>query len=250
MAGRRCGDAMIDWRDAPEEYTLTPELAFMLMPGGGGGAAQRYGQGLAKVAKQRLAAAGAALPGLRPRDAEGLTAEERRAGAATPQTRAKLKADVILKLYRQGRIEQAHVRAAEEIRDVYEGLARGMQPATHVVMRVDGGQWRDPLQRMTSWERDRFDARYLPWLLDLVTGPPERQRGQRRVVYRCALWLAMAVVVHNHGVKSAARRCRIDHLQNGMGTALLRIVLDRYAMLAGFRAGENLNENLELNRAA
>jgi hypothetical protein len=46
----------------------------------------------------------------------------------TPETRRKLKPDTIGALYRKGTIGEAERAAAEEIRDVFEALGRGLTP--------------------------------------------------------------------------------------------------------------------------
>ena len=54
----------------------------------------------------------------------------------TPETRRKLKADVMLRLLRQGRIGAEHFSAASDIAEAFQALERCLLPTRQAAVRV------------------------------------------------------------------------------------------------------------------
>lgn len=216
--------------------------------------AQRMG--FVKVSQDRLAQTAPAFPGFtsrKPVRRRGRTTH--RAAEAidhgTPETRAKLKVDQVQSLYRRGTLDQVHVAAAERIAAVREALARGLSPAAaQLGDRVQGGgAFRDPLQRMSEREGRWWLGEYRPWLADLVNDPIVRVTKTKRQVFNCAIGFTVAVVVENWCLADAEDHCNIPR-NMGVGAVLLRIALDRYALIAGLRSGEKLNEIAAFEKAS
>ncbi|MFN4229831.1 hypothetical protein [Parvibaculum sp.] len=212
--------------------------------------------GFVKVSRETLAQTAPAFPGYaarKPVKRRGKNAH--RVGEAidhgTAQTRAKLKADQVKSLYRRGTLDQVHVTAAERIAAVREALGRALTPGAALISdRVQGGgAFRDPLQRMGEREGRWWLNEYRPWLLDLVNDPIIRETKTKRQVFYCAVGFTMAVVVDNWCVQEAEEFCRLP-TKKGIGQVLLRIALDRYALIAGLRSGEKTSGFAGLDEAA
>lgn len=211
-----------------------------------------------KLSRERLAQAAPAFPGYaaqKPAKRRGRNAHK--VGGAvdrgTPETRAKLRADVVAGLFRRSALDAVHVTAAVRIGAVREALGRGLTPgAVQLGERVDGGggtMFRDPMARMSASEGRWWLGEYRPWLLDLVGDPPVRVTARKRQVMLCAVGLTMAVVIDNWGVQEAEEFCGLPR-KMGVGQALLRIALDRYALIAGLRSGAKITEFAGFSDAA
>lgn len=217
-------------------------------------AAQRMG--FVKVSRERLAQTAPAFPGfvsrkpVRRRGRNGHKVAEA-IDQGTPETRAKLKVDQVQSLYRRGVLDQVHVAAAERIAAVREALARGLSPAAaQLGDRVQGGgAFRDPLQRMSEREGRWWLDEYRPWLADLINDPIVRETKTKRQVFNCAIGFSMAIVIENWCLADAEDYCNIPR-NMGLGAVLLRITLDRYALIAGLRSGEKLNEIAAFEKAS
>lgn len=90
-------------------------------------------------------------------------AADRRNTGPTPETRKKLVPDVIDDLVRRRVLRPAHSDAAREIEWVYLALCRGLFPASTVGVRVQGGVYRCPLERLSPAEEDAWRTHYGPW---------------------------------------------------------------------------------------
>ncbi|MDP3327851.1 hypothetical protein [Parvibaculum sp.] len=219
-----------------------------------------------KISRARLAQTAPAFPGYasqkpekrrgavkRPGKGGGKNADKVAPGddTGTPQTRKKLKADQVDALYRRGTLDLVHVAAAERIATVREALGQGLTPgAVQIGERVQGGGlFRDPLQRMSQTEGRWWLDEYRPWLVDLVSDPIERVTATKRQVFNCAVGFTMAVVIENWCVADAEDYCRIPR-NHGLGTVLLRIALDRYALIAGLRSGAKASETAAFAKAS
>lgn len=209
-----------------------------------------------KISRERLAQAAPAFPGYvpqKPVKRRGRNAHK--VGEAidrgTAETRAKLKADQVQTLFRRGTLDKVHVEAAERIAAVREALGRGLAPgAAQIGDRVQGGgAFRDPLQRMSEREGRWWLGEYRPWLADLVSDPICRVTKTKRQVFNCSIGFTMAVVVENWCLADAEDYCRIPR-NMGVGAVLLRIALDRYALIAGLRNGAKVNEIAAFEKAS
>ncbi|MBX3488881.1 hypothetical protein [Parvibaculum sp.] len=253
---------IIDWTGvvAPSGFPLPVWID--LLTSGERGAVERRGaaavrMGFVKVSEARLMNAAPAFPGFqagRPPKRRGRNAHKVAAAVdrGTPETRAKLRADVVAGLFRRAALDAVHVTAANRIASVREALGRGLTPgAVQLGERVDGGggQFRDPMARMSASEGRWWLGEYRPWLLDLVGDPPVRVTARKRQVMLCAIGLTMAVVVDNWGVQEAEEFCGLPR-KMGVGQALLRVALDRYALIAGLRSGAKITEFAGLSDAA
>lgn len=138
----------------------------------------------------------------------------------TRQTAARLRPDIIRRLYATGRIADHHALAARQIRMVFEAVGRSMLP--HLMP----DQWtgappkrrpgRDFLDRMNDYERHLWQHYYLPWTheiaVDIAAGLP----GVRR------LKLVIDVVVENCSLRETefayglGRGRAIEYLISGL----------------------------------
>jgi len=157
---------------------------------------------------------------------QGLLDQEEELSPPTSQTVEKLRNDTIILLMSSGDIGMDHVRAAEDIRTIFEIVSRGMFPASSwrsETNRVPHRRRRtDFVDRMNSHEVLIWEKCYLPWShklsLEVVGGVP----GTR--------WLQMVIdiVVDNFPLDDVEKKYRL-----GEGTALGFLVngLDRYIAL-------------------
>lgn len=267
---------IIDWSgvEAPSAWPLPVWLDLLTSAERGerdkrAEAARRMG--FVKISRDRLAQTAPAFPGYASPKPAKRRASTKKAGKAkkgkgeasaadidgegkdrgTAQTRAKLKADQVQSLYRRGTLDRVHVEAAERIASVREALGRGLTPGAALISdRVQGGgAFRDPLQRMGEREGRWWLQEYRPWLLDLVNDPIIRETKRKRQVFYCAIGFTMAVVVDNWCIADAEDHCRIPR-NMGLGAVLLRIALDRYALIAGLRSGEKTRDFAGFEKAA
>jgi hypothetical protein len=143
--------------------------------------------------------------------------------AATAETLAKLRHDVVARLVAHGRLQRVHGDAAEEIRTVSEAVGRGLCPTAQMAAwagRPSGFRGpRDFLDRMTAEERRLWQFRYLPWRSELVRAGDDALPGARW------LGLVLDIVVDNSGLRQAERR---QGLRHGTALTLLAIGLERY----------------------
>ena len=147
----------------------------------------------------------------------------------TPETATKLRRDVIERLFKEGRLREEHVRAADEIRRVWEAVGRSLFPSG---ARFDSPRQshlrrapKEPLQGMSDVEEVIWRRRYRPWAdemsVPIATGTVRVSRLQ----------LTLDVVVDNHGLRQIEAWYRMRH---GMGFQHLRAALHRYGNLAGW----------------
>jgi hypothetical protein len=160
--------------------------------------------------------------------------EEEQGYAPTPETVAKLRTDLVLRLHRQGRLTIEQFQAAEEIRRVWQAVGRGLFPTAGTldgVARAAPGQPRHPIDRMTDSEERAFRRRYRPWAREMDSAMFCQRRasnngGGRGVSY---LQLVYDMVIDNHGPRQVERLHRLRH---GLAVKGLRTALQRYAELA------------------
>ena len=155
-------------------------------------------------------------------------AEPRDAGP-TPETLRKLRRDIVARLARDGRLGGEQVRAALEIRRVWEAFGRGLFPATRPVaplaQRRRRAMFTDPIDRLTPAEELAWRLRYRPWAREMaVTVAAGAVRTTR-------LQLILDVVIDNHGLRQVEGWYRMRH---GSAVEHVRAALHRYAELAGW----------------
>ena len=197
-----------------------------------------------KISQDRLAQAVRGLPAFD----QDRTARQQSAGAATPQTLGKLKKDVCLKLLGKGILENEHLTAVEEMRDVSEAFTLSGGIPSWARDRVDGGGvFQDPLDRISPSVRRMWKLCYRPWLLDLVQDPIRRETRSGTHVYVGAPGFVYAVVVDNIGLQQAERGLGLP-VRMGYGGLILRFALDRYCELAFGR--KKTAENWALKKTA
>lgn len=150
----------------------------------------------------------------------------KRRGEAVPPTRqtaARLRADLIARLFRERRIGLAHARAADEIRTVSEAVGRSLMSfLSPDLMSLDGGRHRagiDFLDRMTERERRLWQRHYLPWTQRML-GASGELAGVRH------LRLVIDAVVENRSLRDIESEYRLAH---GRAFALVHAGLELYA---------------------
>lgn len=137
----------------------------------------------------------------------------------TPETRAKVRHDVLLGLHVAGHLSDQMLRAAMEIQDVREamtvagstlGAAFGIGGGSNIV--------RHPLDRMTTATEEAWRRNYAPWDAAMQGRPKTRAT-------------VFAVAVDNLGLREAERAAGI---RNGSGLTHLADGLRTYAEMAGW----------------
>lgn len=128
----------------------------------------------------------------------GATGKTETAVRPTRQTAARLRPDIIRRLYTTARIADHHALAARQIRTVFEAVGRSMLP--HLTLDQWGGAppkrrpGRDFLDRMNDYERHLWQRYYLPWTHELAIETAAGLPGVRR------LKLVIDVVVENRSL--------------------------------------------------
>ena len=147
----------------------------------------------------------------------------------TPETVRKLRHDIVLRLAQEGRLGNEQVRAAIEIRRVWEAFGRGLFPAAGsiapVAARKRHAMFSDPIDRLTPAEENAWRLRYRPWAREMaVTVAAGAIRTTR-------LQLILDIVIDNHGLREVEGWYRMRH-----GAAIEHIcaALHRYAEIAGW----------------
>ena len=147
----------------------------------------------------------------------------------TPETAAKLRRDIVVRLAQEGRLDREQVAAALEVRRVWEAFGRGLFPATNTLAPVAGrrkqAMFIDPIDRLTRQEEAAWRLRYRPWAREMaVTVAAGAIRTSR-------LQLILDIVVDNHGLREVEGWYRMRH---GGAIEHIRAALHRYAEIAGW----------------
>ena len=153
----------------------------------------------------------------------------------TPQTAAKLRRDIVRRLAADGGLSPEQVRAAEEVRRVWEAVGRGLfaraQSLAPVAGRRRSALFADPIDRLSHAEERAWRLRYRPWAREMaVTVAAGTIRTSR-------LQLVLDVVVDNYGLREVESWYRMRH---GAALAHVRAALQRYAELAGWAAAPHV----------
>lgn len=171
----------------------------------------------------------------------------------TEQTKARLRHDPLQSLYRKKQLDDCHMRAAEEIRDVVEQLSIpiGMKGMSWE-MRIDRGFHGTPAgpgEIMTPMLGRAYKAHYKPWSVIMshryVLWQVTEARGEDDEPKSCPLKivaervryleLAYDVVVDGYPPVEAGRRLKIrTEYRIPTVTLVIRQALECYAKLAGF----------------
>jgi hypothetical protein len=146
--------------------------------------------------------------------------------SATLQTVRKLRSDVLLRLWRRGSIDDIQRLSADEIRETWMILSRGLfasgrMDASLPAEKRGRRNLRDPYDRFSSAQRRRYENRYRPWIAEtgrMKVGGSHRLSG-----------LTHEILVENRGPRQIDRAWR---LRNGTAVQLLRDSLDLYAAFA------------------
>ena len=147
----------------------------------------------------------------------------------TPETAARLRHDLVVRLAREGRLGGQQVRAALEVRRVWEAFGRGLFPTVDttapIAQRGKQAMFVDPIDRLTPAEERAWRLRYRPWAREMaVTVAAGAIRTTR-------LQLILDVVVDNHGLREVEGWYRMRH---GGAVEHIRAALHRYAEIAGW----------------
>ena len=147
----------------------------------------------------------------------------------TPETASRLRRDLVARLAREGRLGREQVRAALEVRRVWEAFGRGLFPTVDttapIAERRKQAMFVDPIDRLTPAEERAWRLRYRPWAREMaVTVAAGAIRTTR-------LQLILDVVVDNHGLREVEGWYRMRH---GGAIEHIRAALHRYAEIAGW----------------
>ena len=167
-------------------------------------------------------------PSARParRGGRAIARDERPPG---PSTAAKPRRDVIRRLADRGALSAAQLRAAGEIRQVWEAVGRGLfaraRPLAPRIDRSGRGPFAGPVALLSDGEERAWRLRYRPWAREMaLTVAAGGLRASR-------LQIVLDVVVDNHGVRQVEGWYRMRH---GGALAHVGAALHRYAEIAGW----------------
>lgn len=149
--------------------------------------------------------------------------------APTPETVAKLRVDIVVRLRDDGRLTPEECEAALEIRRIWEVLGRALFPSSGGLDRMRQPQQAttfDPILRMTAEEERAWRLRYRPWASEMSV---EIVAGMIRV---SRLQLVLDVVIDNYGFRQVEGWYRLRH---GHALVHVRAALKRYCEIAGWR---------------
>ena len=147
----------------------------------------------------------------------------------TPETAGKLRHDIVERLAREGRLGGEQVRAALEIRRVWEAFGRGLFPAARpiapIAERRKRAMFSDPIDRLTPEEETAWRLRYRPWAREMAV------TVAAGVIRTTRLQLILDIVIDNHGLREVEGWYRMRH---GGAIEHIRAALHRYAEIAGW----------------
>lgn len=155
-------------------------------------------------------------------------AEDAEGRGPTPETKAKLKSDVVLKLYQAKRLTREQFCAAEEIRQIWEAMGRGMFPSSGALLfGAGGGNPGSPVERLSEDEEWKWKNNYTPWAKGI---------GKKEAIVESVVTysqLVYDVVVDNRGPSQLEKEYKIT-AGKGKVTKLLQTALTEYAVIAGW----------------
>lgn len=170
------------------------------------------------------------------------------AGNATPETVAKCRRDQVLGWLERGHLSRAQATAAEEIRDIWETIARQGGPSVsnpggqgggkgaRLVMDPVLGQPSSPtaIQTMKPKMRARYRKAYLPWAESLRVEPVTRSGGanKRDIVHTEALAMTISLVIDNHSVTVLEEVYGLP-VRAKVAQLVIRSALQRYVDISG-----------------
>lgn len=176
-----------------------------------------------------MAAAAMRRRGGRPRARRSVADSAAPTVTPTPETARKLRRDLIEHLHAKGRLRAEHVRAAEEIRRIWQAFSRGLGPSAVNPEAFAGGgrslRLRSPVDWLSDHEEIVWRKRYRPWAAETGAMP------SGGVIRISRLQIVVDLVVDNAGLRQVDAWYR---MRNGSAFEHLRSALHRYAELAGW----------------
>jgi hypothetical protein len=149
--------------------------------------------------------------------------------APTRETAAKLRHDVVIRLYNEGRLRSEYLQAAQEIRAMWEAFGRALFPSAR-----NPGSFHQPhhetersdlTARLSLAEEARWRSRYRPWADEMWHEVVAAMASVSR------LQLVLDIVVDNNEVREVEDWYRMRH---GLGLDYLQGALHRYCEIAGW----------------
>ncbi len=172
----------------------------------------------------------------------GIGAREAELAGGTEATKARLKPDQLLRLLKSGKLEQSHLDAAEEIRDVFEALTRQLGAKAQDLARQPSGRRNrrpvtQPFERLPPGLRTCYVRNYRPWA-QIAGATWWRKPGRGGVDGLSVRHLALVIeiVVDGHSLGEVAAGLRLRR-RDGLKIVadILRETLELYAQMAGWR---------------
>lgn len=172
----------------------------------------------------------------------GIGARTADVAGGTEQTRARLKPDQLLRLLGRGKLDQVHLNAAEEIRDVFEAITRQIGAKAQDLTRQPSGRRNrrpvvQPVERLPAGLRACYVRNYRPWA-DVAGATWWRKQGRAGVEELRVRHLALVIeiVVDGRSLGEVAKGLRLRR-HDGLKIVadILRESLELYAHMAGWR---------------
>lgn len=172
----------------------------------------------------------------------GIGARQADPAGGTEETRARLKPDQLLRLLRRGKLDQVHLDAAEEIREVFEALTRQIGAKAQNLARLPAGRRNrrpvvQPVECLPPGLWACYVRNYRPWA-EIAGATRWRKPGRGGVddlrVRHLALVIEIVVDGRSLGEVAAGLRLR---RRDGLKIVadILRESLELYAHMAGWR---------------
>lgn len=143
-----------------------------------------------------------------------------------PETRARLRYDVLRRITAKGHIDNLQATAAEQILDIQQTLQTLVWPRTIFTRltfeKPSGGTSTAPIEGMPEALRRAWSHTYIPWA---------NGEGEVIVGTSTRLDLVWSVVIDNNPLSAVERRHKIRH---GSSLGHLRDSLGRYVEVAGW----------------
>ena len=158
----------------------------------------------------------------------GVGVRETSPTSGTPQTKAKLRPDTLVTMFKRGSLTSDHLLAAAEIRDVFEALTRPMWPRIvdyepRIGSPVKRG-YVQPIDRMSSKMWILWQSHYKPWANEMSKAAVSTPAGHARL-----LEVTISVVVDGESLSTLSALWRLPRRSGGrLFGSVLRDGLGRY----------------------
>lgn len=161
--------------------------------------------------------------------------------APTEQTKARLRPDPLRRLMLNGFLDQWHVQAADEIREVYEALVSSMWARAAGMDRSGGGGGRryvPPIERLRGRILDRYQRHYLPWAnewSDAWWGTCSIARGPTSAPHLTVMQVVISITVDGWTLKECAHELRPMRTEVALEAVkdMLLVGVEDYGIRAG-----------------